>query len=127
MSESVSSQDNTNTLNAIPEGKPKSGRTWKKKQVYRTSSQNRKGVLSHLCKTYEQRKAEREKLLSLKTYEKELKEQTKQKKIERRVRREDNQKRRMANELKSAVYQQVILPIFFFFYSIYSLNFSIFF
>lgn len=121
MSESVSSQDNTNTLNVIPEGRPKSGRTWKKKQVFRTSSQNRKGVLSHLCKTYEQRQMEREKLLSLKTYEKELKEQTKQKKIERRIRREDNQKRRMANELKSAVYQQVILPIFVFLFILFIL------
>lgn len=88
-------------------GRVKSGRIWKQKQNYRSSTQHRQGVLSHLSKTLEQRKLEKEKLLEAKEYEFELKEQVRQKKIEQKEKKLFQEKRRAENELKSSSYQEV--------------------
>jgi len=91
----------------IPEGKSKSGRPWKVKQSERFSAQGRKGVLSHLCKTEEEKRAKRDCLESMKVLENRMKEETKQKKTEQRELREARKKQRMANEFKSSQYQVV--------------------
>lgn len=91
----------------IPEGKPKSGRVWKKKQSYRSSSQHRQGVLSHLCKSYEERKLKSDREKEMKAYERELRQQTNNKKEAERLRREQLVFRRLENENKAAVYQEV--------------------
>lgn len=93
----------------IPDGLPKSGKVWKQKQVYRSSSQNRKGVLSNLATTFEVKQVQREKIKALKGLEREMKEETQRKKDDAKKRREEQQKRRMANELKTAVYQEVLI------------------
>lgn len=102
-SDSVHSADKVE----VPEGLPKSGRFWKKKQVYRSSTQTRQGVLSHLAKTKVEKDVERQKLKALKELEREMRDATKNKKIEARVKREEQEKRRMANEYKTATYQTV--------------------
>lgn len=91
----------------IPEGKPKSGRSWKVKQSERFSAQGRKGVLSHLSKSYEVKKAIREEKDNVKTLESRLKEEKRMKKQEEKERREERKKQRMANEFKSSQYQVV--------------------
>jgi hypothetical protein len=91
----------------IPDGVPKSGRIWKKKQTVRSSTSKRQGVLKHLSSTFEKRSMLLVKEKQVKEYEKELKDQTKLKKQNARLKREENQKRRMANEYKSVVTQDV--------------------
>ena len=95
------------TSTAIPGGRSKSGRTWKTKQTTRHSSMLRKGILSHLAKTFEEKEAIRQKQRETKELERSMVEEKKQKKIDERLRREEQQKRRMANEYKTAVYQTV--------------------
>lgn len=109
MSEESASNQLVKATNAIeiPDGLSKSGRVWKQKQVYRTSAQQRKGILSNLSPTFDQKQVQREKLKSLKNLENEMKEDKKRKKEEAKQRREEQQKRRLANELKTASYQQV--------------------
>ncbi|RYH15263.1 hypothetical protein EON65_32025 [archaeon] len=94
------------------EGLPKSGRFWKKKQVYRSSAQMRKGVLSHLSTTYEEKKAEKERLKGMKALEREMIDAKKQRKQDEKTKREEQQKRRMANEFKTTTFQVVSLPYF---------------
>jgi Cgr1 family len=89
----------------IPEGRPKSGRTWKVKQTSRFSFQQRQGVVGHLNKTFEEKEEIRQKKERMLTLEREMKEENRQKAIEEKQRREDQQKRRMANEYKNSVYQ----------------------
>lgn len=91
----------------IPEGVPKSGRFWKGKETERASALKRKGVMSHMAKSFEEREAIRRKRDETKALEREMIEEKRQKKIAERERREAQTKRRMANEYKSASYQTV--------------------
>jgi hypothetical protein len=91
----------------IPDGIPKSGRSWKVKQTSRFSTQNRQGVLSHLSKTYEERKAMKEQFDSVKSLEQRMKDDKLQKKTEEKQRREERKKQRMANEFKNSQYQVI--------------------
>mmetsp|Transcript_8136 Transcript_8136/g.12157 ORF Transcript_8136/g.12157 Transcript_8136/m.12157 type:complete len:158 (-) Transcript_8136:622-1095(-) len=89
----------------IPDGRPKSGRVWKVKKTVRTSAHCRKGVLSHLAKTFDERQAIRQKLALVKEVEKEMLENRKERKREIRQRTADKHKRRMENEYKNSEYQ----------------------
>ena len=91
----------------IPDGRPKSGRVWKVKKTVRTSAHCRKGVLSHLAKTFDERQAIRLKLSLVKEVEKEMLENRKERKREIRNRTADKNKRRMENEYKNSEYQVV--------------------
>mmetsp|Transcript_3447 Transcript_3447/g.5374 ORF Transcript_3447/g.5374 Transcript_3447/m.5374 type:complete len:145 (+) Transcript_3447:35-469(+) len=93
--------------NPIPTGVAKSGRTWKVKQTKRFSSQFKKGVLSHMAKTFEEKEKERQKKTIAKDLEREMVEEKKRKKREEKTRREEQQKRRQDNEYKTTVYQQI--------------------
>ncbi len=105
--QSVQTSDSHREKREIPDGLPKSGRVWKKKQTYRSSTQARQGVLSHLAKTKLEKDAERQKQKALRAFEQELRDETKNKKVEARLRREEQQKRRAANEYKTVVTQQI--------------------
>jgi rRNA-processing protein CGR1 len=90
----------------IPKGRPKSGRVWKSSRN-RTSSILKKGVLQHLCKTFEEKEAarlEREKLKESIKYFKELEDS---KKEEAKMKRIEREKRKAANEYKNSQYQLV--------------------
>ena len=98
----------TTTLNgAIPVGRAKSGRLWKAKQTERSSAQKRRGVLAHMAKTFEEKQKIREDKKAVQELENEMIEVKKQQKIDERLRREDKEKRKIANELKSSAYQNV--------------------
>jgi hypothetical protein len=96
----------------IPDGMPKSGRSWKVKQTVRSSAQLKQGVLSHLAKSFEERDAERQKKQNVKELERELIEERKQKKLAEKTRREEQQKRRQENEYKNSVTQEVTFVLF---------------
>mmetsp|Transcript_23809 Transcript_23809/g.40537 ORF Transcript_23809/g.40537 Transcript_23809/m.40537 type:complete len:142 (+) Transcript_23809:31-456(+) len=92
---------------AIPAGRAKSGRLWKAKQTERSSAQKRRGVLSHMAKSFEEKQRIREEKKAVQELENEMKEVKRQQKIEERLRREDKEKRKIANELKSSAYQNI--------------------
>jgi hypothetical protein len=93
----------------IPDGIPKSGRIWKKKQIHRASAQRRQGVLKHLCKSYDERKQAKERDREIREFEKSLKEESNKKKEAERLRRDKLVFKRLENENKAAVYQEVII------------------
>ncbi len=94
-------------VNARIDGLPKSGRFWKKKQVFRSSAQTRKGVLNHLSTTYEEKQAAKQKVKTVKELENAMIEEKKRKRGEERKRREEQEKRRLANEFKTTSFQLV--------------------
>jgi hypothetical protein len=63
--------------------------------------------LQHLSSSFEKRKLLEVKTKQMKEYERELREQTRMKKVNERTRREEKQKRKMENEYKTVVVQQV--------------------
>jgi regulator of replication initiation timing len=92
---------------SIPDGVPKSGRKWKVKQTFRSSLQQRSGIMSTLNKSFEEKEAIRLKKKLVNEMEKEMLEEKKKKKVDERLRHEEQQKRRAANEFKTTVYQEV--------------------
>lgn len=92
---------------SAPEGKPKSGRIWKTKQSSRASAKGRKGVLSHLSKTYEEREAIKAQKQYVKDLEKQMKEEKAAKIADEKQQKVEREQRRIANEYKSSVYQVV--------------------
>ena len=91
----------------VPMGIPKSGRVWKVKQCTRSSSLSRKGILSHLSKTFEEKQLIRSQYKEMKGLEKEMIEEKKTKIVIEKKRREEQEKRRQENEYKTTVYQNV--------------------
>ncbi|KAJ1416362.1 hypothetical protein B484DRAFT_454306 [Ochromonadaceae sp. CCMP2298] len=91
----------------IPAGVPKSGRSWKVTQSSRSSAQSKKGVLTHLATTFEERATTRNKERNAKELEREMIEDKKRKKLDERDRRDEQLKRRQENEYKNSVYQQL--------------------
>jgi hypothetical protein len=87
--------------------KAKSGRDWKVVQNNRHSKMFRQGTVSNLSKTHEQHNAERARKKHLKELETEMKEEKKQKVLDAKSKREEQQKRRMANQLKTASTQSI--------------------
>lgn len=97
----------------VPDGVPKSGRIWKTKQTARSSSQLRKGILKNQSKTYEEREAIRLQKLKVHELEKEMKEETIQKRETEKQRRLERKKRIMEAEFKNTSYQMVTSKIIF--------------
>ena len=95
------------TISDVPAGRPTSGRTWKAKQISRSSTLHRSGVMSHLNKTFEEKKLAKEKLDRMKAFEREIKEDKKRKAEEEKERRMEREKRRQQNEYKNSVYQVI--------------------
>lgn len=91
----------------IPEGRSKSGRVWKVKQTSRFSTIKRVGMMSHLCSTFDEKKARREKYDNMKTLEREMQQEKKAKAEDAKQRREEQLKRKAANEYKNSVFQVV--------------------
>lgn len=89
------------------DGRPKSGRIWKTKQTCRSSAKLRRGVLSHLSLSFEEKEKIREEKKYVKELEKQMKEEKRQQIEELKQRRLENAKRRAENEFKSTVYQVV--------------------
>ena len=106
MSEIILTSSN-NVKSSIPAGKPKSGRVWKAKRVVRSSAQTRKGILSHLSKTFEERNIIRQKNRNIKDMENEMVENRKQRKRDSRTRSQELRKIRMENEYKNSQFQVV--------------------
>jgi threonyl-tRNA synthetase len=93
--------------NTIPKGIAKSGRIWKVEQTTRSSTQLRKGVSAHLAKSYDEKMKERFAKSEVKQLEKDMIDAIKAKKAVEKLKREEQEKRRMANEYKTAVFQEV--------------------
>ena len=91
----------------IPEGRSKSGRVWKVKQTSRFSTIKRVGMMSHLCSTFEEKKSRREKYDNMKTLEREMQQEKKAMAEDAKQRREEQLKRKAANEYKNSVFQVV--------------------
>jgi len=63
--------------------------------------------MSHLNKTFEEKKLAKEKLDRMKAFEREMKEDKKRKAEEEKERRMEREKRRQQNEYKNSVYQVI--------------------
>ena len=100
-------QESNETTLEIPQGRPKSGRVWKTKQTKRFSSIKREGILKHMATPLLVKEAARVKKMQIRAIEAAMKDNTIQKKLEIKLKREEQQKRRMANEYKSASYQSI--------------------
>lgn len=92
----------------IPEGRPKSGRIWKPKQKARFSSIKRAGLLKNQSKTFEERQVERIQKAKVLGLERDMREESKQKRAADIERILEKRKRIAEGEKKNAVYQQVI-------------------
>lgn len=95
------------TAAVIPDGIPKSGRVWKKKQTARFSSIKRQGVLKHMSTSYEKKMAQRDAKDQVKQLEKEMKEERQRQREAERLRREEKKKRLAENEYKNASFQVI--------------------
>ncbi len=75
---------------------------------------NRKGVSKHLSKSFEEHQQLRDQKSEVKNLERRLKQEKKEAIASKKTEAEERKKRRMANELKSSVYQTVSTAILFF-------------
>lgn len=92
----------------IPEGRPKSGRIWKPKQKARFSSIKRAGLLKNQSKTFEERQAERIQKAKVLGLERDMREESKQKRLAEKERILEKRRKIAEAEKKNAVYQEVI-------------------
>ncbi len=90
----------------VPRGKPVSGRPWKKVQKSRNSMQTYKAT-KVLSTTWDQNLAMKGKKREMKELEREIADRKKQERLDKKLAREEKEKRRLANELKSASVQVI--------------------
>ncbi|XP_053376073.1 coiled-coil domain-containing protein 86-like [Mercenaria mercenaria] len=90
-------------LKNIPKGKPKSGRVWKSEKSRFSEKRLDKTLKTSWAKKM-QLKAEKK---SIKSFEKQLKEDRNRQLEEKRKRQEENKKRRLENERKNEVVQPI--------------------
>jgi len=90
-------------LPAVPRGRPKSGRVWKTEKKRFSEMVIDKNVKSSWARKMQQ-KAEKKSVMD---FARQLNEDTKHRKENKRKRTEDNKKRRLANEKKSEVVQPI--------------------
>jgi hypothetical protein len=94
----------------IKDGRPKSGRVWKAKQPCRSSAKLRRGVMSHLAMTFEEKERIREQKKYVKELENQMREEKQAEKELLKQKRVEREKRRLDNENKTSVYQNVSPP-----------------
>lgn len=88
-------------------GMPKSGRNWKVVETARHSNQARQGVMANQSKSYSQHTAARDKKRQIKALEQEMKDARIEKIAEKKQKKEDQEKRRLANQYKSSSTQNI--------------------
>jgi microsomal dipeptidase-like Zn-dependent dipeptidase len=91
----------------IKDGRPKSGRVWKAKQSCRSSAKLRTGVMSHLAMTFEEKERIREQKKYVKELESQMREEKQAEKVVLKQKRVEREKRKLENENKTSVYQNV--------------------
>jgi len=89
-----------------PRGKPVSGRPWKKVQRTRFSAIRYKAT-KELSTTWDEKLQLKGRKKEMKVLEREIADRKKQEKVDKRVAREEKEKRRLANELKTASVQVI--------------------
>ncbi|KDO24370.1 hypothetical protein SPRG_10448 [Saprolegnia parasitica CBS 223.65] len=89
-----------------PRGQPVSNRPWKKTQTQRKSMMTYKATKT-LSTTWDEKMAMKAKKKEMKDLEHEIAARKKQERLDKKIAREEKEKRRMANEMKSSTVQQI--------------------
>ncbi|OQR92401.1 hypothetical protein ACHHYP_03748 [Achlya hypogyna] len=89
-----------------PRGKPVSGRPWKKAQTARKSMMTYKATKT-LSTTWEEKMAMKAKKKEMKDLEHEIAARKRQERLDKKLAREEKEKRRLENEMKSATVQNI--------------------
>ncbi|ETV77430.1 hypothetical protein H257_08847 [Aphanomyces astaci] len=89
-----------------PRGVPVSGRSWKKTQRSKNSMMTYKATKT-LSTTWDEKMAAKSKKKEMKDLEHEIANRKKQEKVDKRVAREEKEKRRIANEFKASTLQVI--------------------
>lgn len=103
----VEEEEDTPAQKNTPHGKAKSGRNWKVKEKSRHSTMHRQGTVSNLSKSQARHEADRARKKQVKELEMEMKAEKKQKALDAKERREEQNKRRLANQMKTASTQNI--------------------
>jgi microsomal dipeptidase-like Zn-dependent dipeptidase len=91
----------------IKAGRPKSGRVWKTIQTCRSSAKLRRGVMSHLAVSFEEKEKIREQKKYVKELEQQMKDETSASREVKKLQKVEREKRRAENENRTSVYQNV--------------------